>query len=490
MRRILVMGDEETIVGFISNALQEKGFKVIIVKSLEKAFLELAQNKYDIFLPTNFGIGPIEAIAVSRIKEKYPNLILIPISGYYHQHYVDELFSHGANDFLKAPFKVEDLVSKIQKIPSMDTLVLPDLITWNDKCFMILKFNTGTHTYEKNGDVISLSMLKLSSPVQEAFFCISKIISGAGNIYICSFIDRGITPSKEKRKCSIFKVGHNFQSLESKIFENIGDVVMDSSVIIISADGNLIIMDETLQDLGTVKLGIDIYGKPKNAHDILIFSRTAYLLDNIVHPMFILSVDIDYPEKMAVKRRIRIDEVNFHLENQWLEPDLEKWFVLGGYWHQGGSGQILYIFPMFDGDKPLVRQLIGKRDWDGGQKWGKLKGLVIISTTQFSPNRVLAMDKNGEYFLSQIIPSNKGVKFERILDIPELSKARMVKAQFIENLLFMMADNSLMVMDTQSDPISIVTSINLTRYGMDSIEGVTTIKGGREGKGIIPASGR
>jgi DNA-binding NarL/FixJ family response regulator len=79
---------------------------------------ELSRKKYDMFLPTNNGLGPREIQAlIPEIRKKHPGIKIIVLSGFSTPEFVRDLKEQGIDDFLSLPFPHDDLVQKVTAGP-------------------------------------------------------------------------------------------------------------------------------------------------------------------------------------------------------------------------------------------------------------------------------------------------------------------------------------------------------------------------------------
>ncbi len=109
----------------------------------------------------------------------------------------------------------------------------------------------------------------------------------------------------------------------------IGAVEFHNGLMYVSANGKLYVLNNSLRTLGEVELEIGD-GKSsftKNAHDILFVDDYALLLDNVVQPIYIFTVDIQSSEQPRVVNRRGGSTINGHLKAQWLD-DFNNWNIV------------------------------------------------------------------------------------------------------------------------------------------------------------------
>ena len=71
----------------------------------------------DIIVLTNSGAGPLYiADVIPTIRELYPKMIIMIISGYYTEELVQRWKKLGADDTLAMPFRLEVLVERLKSL--------------------------------------------------------------------------------------------------------------------------------------------------------------------------------------------------------------------------------------------------------------------------------------------------------------------------------------------------------------------------------------
>lgn len=113
-----------------------------------------------------------------------------------------------------------------------------------------------------------------------------------------------------------------------------------NSRLLASSQKRLVYISDRLDVLGQVDLYIDSSTK-KDADDIITYDKVAYLLDDIVLPMYVLRCSIPKSGDPVIFQRDRYEGVNPHLGTHWLDRSLD-WHVVSLI---QGSG---YIGPTLD----------------------------------------------------------------------------------------------------------------------------------------------
>jgi excisionase family DNA binding protein len=115
-RKILVVDDDQDLVELIVDALEREGrFEVRSVNNGFGAGMQIKEFRpdmivLDVMLPD---INGKEVCTLVRSERSMDEVRIICISGMVEQDRIQELRDAGANDFMKKPFDVEELVNRI-----------------------------------------------------------------------------------------------------------------------------------------------------------------------------------------------------------------------------------------------------------------------------------------------------------------------------------------------------------------------------------------
>jgi excisionase family DNA binding protein len=115
-RKVLVVDDDESLVELIVDALERDGrFEVRSVDNGFRAGMMI--NEFvpdmivlDVMLPD---INGKEVCTLVRSEKSKEEVKIICISGMVEQTKIQELLDAGANDFMKKPFDVDDLINRV-----------------------------------------------------------------------------------------------------------------------------------------------------------------------------------------------------------------------------------------------------------------------------------------------------------------------------------------------------------------------------------------
>jgi two-component system cell cycle sensor histidine kinase/response regulator CckA len=118
--RVLVVEDEQQVLGIIENMLTRKGYSVLTANSGQAAAArsELQPVPIDLLI-TDLGIPDMNGRKVwETVKKKHPNCRVLFISGYPEDFVPLEDIGDGQRVFLQKPFDSEILLTRVQEILS------------------------------------------------------------------------------------------------------------------------------------------------------------------------------------------------------------------------------------------------------------------------------------------------------------------------------------------------------------------------------------
>jgi hypothetical protein len=138
----------------------------------------------------------------------------------------------------------------------------------------------------------------------------------------------GNIAAASKQKISLFD--NNLNLIKEKYCGRIGSIASHKHHLLVSENGCLAVYNSKLKETNWIQLLIGNH-QLKNAHEILTFRNTAFLLDNIREPIFVLRIDIRDVTKPKMVERVRIlggANSKIHLDGQWLNPISDTWNVI------------------------------------------------------------------------------------------------------------------------------------------------------------------
>ena len=113
--RILVVDDEEIVLRSCRKILEGGGHDVLTVLSGQGAFDILEKEPIDIVITDMKmpGIGGIQVL--EKVKEKYPDIAVIMITGYSTVQSAVQAMKLGAFDYIPKPFTPDEVLIVVEK---------------------------------------------------------------------------------------------------------------------------------------------------------------------------------------------------------------------------------------------------------------------------------------------------------------------------------------------------------------------------------------
>ncbi|MCT4589815.1 MAG: sigma-54 dependent transcriptional regulator [Carboxylicivirga sp.] len=113
--KVLILDDETRITEKLKYHLEKRNFKVYTANTPNEGFALLEKERpgvliLDVMLPGMNGLDILE-----KVKQDYPNLEIIMISGYGDMDMVIQAMRQGASDFIRKPFQIMDIQLAIER---------------------------------------------------------------------------------------------------------------------------------------------------------------------------------------------------------------------------------------------------------------------------------------------------------------------------------------------------------------------------------------
>jgi len=114
--KILVVDDEDIVLDSCQAVFELEGFEAMLVPSADKALKAMQHDDFsllivDIKMPKHDGI-----YLMKKVKEQWPNIPIIVMSGYSTTETIQEAFKMGAAKFIAKPFEPDELVKTVRQI--------------------------------------------------------------------------------------------------------------------------------------------------------------------------------------------------------------------------------------------------------------------------------------------------------------------------------------------------------------------------------------
>jgi len=106
---ILIAEDEQEIADLLVELLHQEDRKISIVHDGQQAIEALKENPYDLLI-TDLMMPKVDGMKVLHLaKRLYPQILIIIITGYASLETAIQAVKEGAYDYLRKPFKLEEL---------------------------------------------------------------------------------------------------------------------------------------------------------------------------------------------------------------------------------------------------------------------------------------------------------------------------------------------------------------------------------------------
>jgi DNA-binding NtrC family response regulator len=114
--KILVVDDESIVLDSCKRVLEADGFDASLVPSADKALEAMEYGDFallliDVKMPGHDGI-----YLMREVKEKWPDIPIIVMSGYHTLETIEEAIETGADAFIPKPYTHDELLEKVRKV--------------------------------------------------------------------------------------------------------------------------------------------------------------------------------------------------------------------------------------------------------------------------------------------------------------------------------------------------------------------------------------
>ena len=115
-RKCLIVDDEPIMLRVINDCLAEFGFTCASVTSAEAALEILAAEPFDLMI-TDIQMGGMTGIELTReAKRLYEEMPVVVMTGFTDEYSYDQVVEAGAADFLKKPFSMKELGTRVTRV--------------------------------------------------------------------------------------------------------------------------------------------------------------------------------------------------------------------------------------------------------------------------------------------------------------------------------------------------------------------------------------
>ncbi|HHH20948.1 MAG TPA: response regulator transcription factor [Nitratifractor sp.] len=115
-KSILIVEDEEQIVGFINNRLDSQKYCVNIALDGQEALSKIFEKQYDL-VTLDIMLPHVDGLEICRtLREKSTDTLIVIISALDTLKYKEQGYACGADDYIAKPFSAKELAIKITSL--------------------------------------------------------------------------------------------------------------------------------------------------------------------------------------------------------------------------------------------------------------------------------------------------------------------------------------------------------------------------------------
>jgi two-component system, OmpR family, copper resistance phosphate regulon response regulator CusR len=115
MTRILIVEDETRLASFIEKGLKRQGFETHTAEDGQKALQCLGQLDFDVVL-LDLSLPIFDGwVVLEKIRQRGATVPVIIVTALLDEHDRSRVLAAGADDYLRKPFRFNDLMAIVQK---------------------------------------------------------------------------------------------------------------------------------------------------------------------------------------------------------------------------------------------------------------------------------------------------------------------------------------------------------------------------------------
>jgi len=123
-KRILVVDDDESLLGALNNGLSLNGYYCEATTSAASALEIIEKISFDIMIVDIVMPGMNGLELTEKVKRIRPEMKIIVITGHMDDFPYDKAIEAGASDFIKKPFTSKELIARIRYVKMEEKLLM------------------------------------------------------------------------------------------------------------------------------------------------------------------------------------------------------------------------------------------------------------------------------------------------------------------------------------------------------------------------------
>ncbi len=250
-RRILVVDDEEPMRHILSHLLTAAGYDVRAAPSAHSALSEIDASEPDLVLTDVRMPGMTGIELLARIRQRYPDIMVIVMSAYGTLETAIEAVKAGAYDYISKPFRPDEVVLVLRKAEERERLVRENRRLREAQKNASLSGMIG----ESPAFHASLKMIRRIAEVKSTALLIGE--SGTGKELFARAI-HDLSPRHEMPFLAVNCGAIPEQLIESELFGHMRGAFTDATAtrkgLFEEADGGTLFLDE----IGELPLNVQV----------------------------------------------------------------------------------------------------------------------------------------------------------------------------------------------------------------------------------------
>jgi len=252
----------------------------------------------------------------------------------------------------------------------------------------------------------------------------------------------------------------------------IGAIAVSYPYIYLAAGGGFAVYDQSLEELSRVRFTFpDYYGSQKNVHHVILHEKIAYLLDNVIEPIFVFQVEVENPLAIQTVFEYEFFGLNEKLHSQWIDLEANAWAILHSNVYMGGSGFIeqqgIHLIALEDGAHSIVTVYL-KDNPGNSDRVEEMLERLIIADAALSPNWFVTVDQQRQCHLAATTWREDQLVFNNLASLDFIDPDSPVRITADEDHLYLTNRGHLYILEVAKH-FELVFQVSLAQYGLNRI---------------------